>query len=133
MALQITYAMTQAAPDDANNWRGHAYFLASLKRSVEAMDAFDKAIKIEPRNADIYYDRGVQRAAGGLSELALEDYSAAIRLSPRNSKYLANRAGLYLMMDRKELAKSDAESALRLDPSDEVALCVKRALARDSG
>ena len=46
------------------------------------MAAFDAALKIDPRRAAVYLDRGGERLHGGDRDGGLADYAEAVRLEP---------------------------------------------------
>lgn len=123
LALQILKLGTEWAPKDVNNWSALADIAYYSGERETAMNAFEKALKLDPRNPDIPYDRAVKLSREPASyEQALQDYTKSISLDSSNPKALANRAALYNCMGRHELALADAKKAYQLDPSDRVAV-----------
>src|SRR5215207_413650 len=81
----------------------------------------DRAVGLDPGNADALYNRGrAERKKGDLAR-AIADYSAAIRLSPRSSKGFAksynNRGDAYAEAGDSDGAMADFDQAISLDPS----------------
>jgi len=81
----------------------------------------DRAVGLDPANAEAFYNRGrAARKKGDLAR-AIADYSAAIRLSPRSSKGFAksynNRGDAYAETGDTDRAMADFDQAISLDPS----------------
>jgi tetratricopeptide (TPR) repeat protein len=53
-----------------------------LKRYKEALDAFNKAIELDPQNADAWYNKGVVLELMGKTYAAEDSYSKAIKIDP---------------------------------------------------
>jgi tetratricopeptide (TPR) repeat protein len=90
-------------------------------RYVEALAAFDRAVALDPDDADALLARGVTRQRLGRLDDALADYDRAIAVRGPTSEALNNRG--CLQRDRGELdrALADVEEAVRLAPTDAVA------------
>ena len=71
-----------------------------------AIQDFDKALTLDPENADILNDRGVAYWRKGDTDRALEDYSEALNLRP-NKAALTNRGNLLLQRGELEKARKD--------------------------
>lgn len=81
-----------------------------------ALADYNAAIRLNPKDAGNYYNRGILLEKQGDIAGALADYSAVIRLAPKNSRAYNNRGGL-----RKETgdiagAVEDFNTAIRLNP-----------------
>ena len=57
----------------------------------EAIDFYNKAIELDPNNADYYYGRGLARFKSRDNTGAIQDSDKAIELNPKNYKYYALR------------------------------------------
>lgn len=114
--------LTRVAPREANNWLGRSYVAYHTGKEAHSFQYIDEALKLEPNNAEIYYNRAVRRSKSPDEyELSLKDYTKAISLDGKQARYFANRAALYNRMERHESALSDAKKAHQLDPADRVA------------
>jgi tetratricopeptide (TPR) repeat protein len=81
-------ALLVIAPGDtspantAAAWNDLGNSFASQKRYDMAIDAYNRAIALEPNFARAYFSRGVALAALGRHEQALESYDRALELDP---------------------------------------------------
>ena len=78
---------------------------------------FDAAIKLQPRNADAYFSRGVSSVAAGDFNAALQDLDTAIALNANDSfaHLVRGRANYYL--GQMAAAREDLETSLTLLPT----------------
>ena len=78
---------------------GHKLFRE--KKYDKALQAYSRAIKIDPKNAGAYYWRGRLLITMGEKDRALSDLKASVELNPSNSEaydnlgWLASQKGLY--------------------------------------
>ena len=94
--------------------RGNAYLEhGDYERAVEA---FDEAIRLDPRDAEAYYLRGSAYSYLGRFKRALEDGSAAILLDPTDASSHNERGAGHLNEGRYRRALEEYEEAIRLDP-----------------
>ncbi len=94
-------------------------FLADLKRQTnpeDALSAFNKAIKVNPNNADVYVQRGIYYFEQDDWEAASNDYEKAISLDPKNSHAYYNRGSLLMAQKNYPLALEDMTQAIVLMP-----------------
>ena len=82
----------------------------------KAIEEFNKAIDLNPRNAEAWNGRGVAYRAKGELDRAIEDHSKAIDLNPDFAQAWNNRGIAY--RDKGELKKAieDHSKAIGLDP-----------------
>ncbi|MBI2864327.1 MAG: tetratricopeptide repeat protein [Chloroflexi bacterium] len=83
----------------------------------EAILHFDRAIEIDPHNAEHYHGRGISRAWQGDHERALADYDRAITLDPTRSEYYYSRGYRHALNGDYGRAVADFDEAIRLDPT----------------
>lgn len=79
---------------------------------------YDKAIKLDPSNANAYYERGDAHAEIGEYGRAIADYSKAIELDPRHALAYFNRAYAYGEIGEYNKSIADYSKAIELNPSD---------------
>jgi len=96
------------------------YFLGvigSETRSLgESLQAFDKALAIEPNHGKWHYERGEVQMWMGEEEKALADFTDAIRLDPTRQHSYNDRAYIYASRRQFDLAVADLTEAIRLQP-----------------
>ncbi len=99
---------------------GHAWLLAGQFDLSEG--AFDRALELEPGNADLLIDRASARAAREKHWDALDDLNAALVMAPDRAEALIERASIYRRLGANELADADVTNALTIDPTNPTAL-----------
>ena len=68
-----------------------------MKDIQGAMDDYAKALELNPRYSDVYYNRGNLKFMLSDNEGALDDYNKAIELNPKDSEAFNNRIPMQLM------------------------------------
>jgi Flp pilus assembly protein TadD len=92
-----------------------------------AVEAFDRAVALEPTAAEVYYNRARAYAAWGKSAEARRDYDRALEQDPRLGVAWLNRGVLHYQEQQYSQAAADLEQALR-NGADPVAAHYKLAL-----
>jgi tetratricopeptide (TPR) repeat protein len=105
----------QLKPDSAPAHANLGLALGGLKEFESAIRELSEAIRIAPKNGELFlYRAGVNREWNKTSA-AIADYTAAIRYAPTSAAF--NARGLYYSATRQlTLALKDFNSAIRLDP-----------------
>jgi Flp pilus assembly protein TadD len=82
------------------------------------VDDMNKAIAIDPRNATLYFNRGVAKT--GLKDIkgAISDYDRAIAIDPKDAGAYKNRSIIKSELGDNNGAISDANRAIALKPND---------------
>jgi Tfp pilus assembly protein PilF len=94
--------------------RGEA--LARSGKTEEALAEFDKAIALDPHNAEALYSRGLLYQGEKQHQLAVDDFTAANGLTPQRAEALLGRAVSYLALDKINEAAADLDEAVQADP-----------------
>ena len=87
----------------------------------EAFKDLDEAIRLNPQNAEAYYQRGLAYQKEGYADRAIQDFDMAIRLDPALAKAYSNRGYAYLNQKQYDRAIADCTEAIKLNPDDAVA------------
>jgi tetratricopeptide (TPR) repeat protein len=77
---------------------------------------FDKAIEINPSDADAYYNRGVAYGHKGQYDEAISDYTKAIEMNSRHADAYYNRGTAYGHKGQHDKAISDFTKAIEINP-----------------
>jgi len=95
--------------------RGVAY--SAEKQYDKAISDYNKALKIEVNDEEIYYNRGNAYLEIGEYEKAILDYTYALKIKPNDPKIYYNRANVYIKIRDYEKAISDYNEALKINPN----------------
>jgi tetratricopeptide (TPR) repeat protein len=95
--------------------------LSHLRRYDDAIAALADVIRLDPKRAQSYNQRGLAHSNSNRHSEAVPDYTRAIELNPTSGFY-NNRGWAYLELGRLDEALTDLDKALELGPSNETAL-----------
>lgn len=98
--------------------------LWKLGRNLEAVAALNKAIELEPRNAEFLDERGVAAGMTGDDIRAEEFFRKAVAADPDFVRSRSNLAFALMQLHRTIEARAELKVALRLDPTNR--LCTDR-------
>ncbi len=99
---------------DAHYNRGVA--LGELKRTVEALESYERAIALRADYADAYFNRGVALAELDRPTEAVESYDRAIALKPDYAEAYNNRGIAFSRLQRYVEALASYEGAIAHQP-----------------
>lgn len=116
-ALTAYTAATRVDPQNPYGW----WNVGRIAGGRKALAAFDRAVALEPTNAELLTDRGVARAIAD-DPRAGDDFDAALKVDP-NSAYALIWRGSYLQaIDQPAKALADLDAAVKIAPTDPLAL-----------
>lgn len=95
---------------------------AQQNNAAEALRHFDRALKAEPRHADILTDKGRVLNGLGRHAEALQSYEKAIAVNPRHNLARLNQACTLLFLERSQEALTLFDRLLELAPDYPLAL-----------
>ena len=96
-----------------------------------AMPDYDAAIRINPNEVDVYYNRGTARFHLGRYEDAITDFDETVNLNRDYASAYNNRGLAKERLGRYEDAIADFDEAIRINP-DEASFYYHRGLANNS-
>jgi tetratricopeptide (TPR) repeat protein len=82
-AVEAYEALVAQSPADANLRASLAGALGALGRFDESLAQLDKALEIDPINAEAYHNRGVLHEKRGDRDAAAREYASALRYNPQ--------------------------------------------------
>jgi tetratricopeptide (TPR) repeat protein len=82
-----------------------------------ALDEYNKVLRLNPNHATAYVGRGVVYEKLGESQRAINDYSKAIELNPRHANAYCNRGLMYNKEGRFKVAIDDFNNAIEIAPN----------------
>ena len=89
------------------------YTLFHMGKKKEGIEYYNKAIKLDPESAHLYYSsRGDLLYRQQDYKAALADYNQAIKLKPDNALYYSNRGDLFYSQKDYEKALADYDRAI---------------------
>jgi tetratricopeptide (TPR) repeat protein len=88
-----------------------------------AIAAFSEAIRLDPKNANVFFDRGIAYGKKGDNDRAIADYNEAIRLNSNYANAFLNRGFSYFKKGDNRRAIADYNEAIQLDPKYALAFC----------
>ncbi len=91
--------------------------LAKSGNTEEALEEFNRAVGLDPYNAQALYGRALIYQAANQHEFAIADFTAASGLNPQKSEPLLGRAVSYLAVGKAKEAAADLDEASEDDPN----------------
>lgn len=114
--------LTAKDPKNLQAWitLGNDYF--DSNQAQKSVQAYNKALELDPNNANVLTDQGVMFRALGFYDRALANFEKAHKLDPKHLQSLFN-TGIVYSVDLKQPAKAKAvfESLLQKDQTSELA------------
>ncbi len=97
----------------------------NAKRYADAIDAYTRAIALDPEFAAAYRDRGDAETSLVRNAAAIADYTVALRLDPSDEYGYVERGQAYNNIRSSAEALADASRAIRMDGNDGNAYVVR--------
>ena len=96
--------------------RGNTY--RNLLEHDKALADYDRAIQLDPTDAEAYRGRGIVYYTLQQYKKALDDYNRAIELDPINAQSYTNRGVIYDELQQRGKALADYNEAILLDSTE---------------
>ena len=121
-ALSISSeAKKWADKSKASEFFNRAYSAMATLSIDEQVQLYSEAIKLDPENAEAYFQRGTCYHKMKEYDLALHDYSQSIELNPKNVLSYLNRGIVNVRKGEFDRAMSDYLHAIDVDPKQAIA------------
>ena len=96
------------------DYKDEAYKKQAAGDTKGALEAINKAIELNPKEADLYQQRAQLNMAAKDPQAAIADYTKALSLNPKDAGSLSKRALAKDMIGDKKGARQDMQQALDL-------------------
>ncbi|OAF18917.1 tetratricopeptide repeat protein [Bradyrhizobium neotropicale] len=93
-----------------------AQALAKAGETSTALDEFNRAVALDPYNAQALYGRALIYQGNNQHDFAIADFGAASGLNPQKAEPLLGRAVSYLALGKVREAAADLDEASEADP-----------------
>lgn len=116
--IKVLLDVVAKEPGNHNAWvqLGNNYF--DSNQPVQAVDAYAKALELEPNDPDVLTDQGIMFRTLGWFDKAIENFETANKINPQHAQSLFN-LGLTYMQDLKDFdnAAKAWEKYLAVNPT----------------
>ena len=127
-------AIVARDPKNVRAWisLGNDYF--DTHQSKKAIEAYGRALELEPDNPDVLTDQGVMYREAGMFDKAVANFQKASQLDPKHAQSLFN-LGVVYSNDLKDNAKAEKafKKVIEVAPGSPQAQQAQEALARLGG
>jgi cytochrome c-type biogenesis protein CcmH/NrfG len=127
-------AIVARDPKNVRAWisLGNDYF--DTHQSKKAIEAYGRALELEPNNPDVLTDQGVMYREAGMYDKAVANFQKANQVNPKHVQSLFN-LGVVYSSDLKDNAKAEKawKKVLEIAPDSPQAQQAREALARLGG
>ncbi|HNA74444.1 MAG TPA: hypothetical protein PKW73_13950, partial [Candidatus Obscuribacter sp.] len=121
--VSVNFAIAKTESEQIAELKEKAQFLSNKKKFKEAIAESEQALKLNSRDASIYYLRARIRESQKDPLAAMKELNKAIELNPKYAEaYLLRAKGYYFLAEVDEgrdniaRAKRDLDTALKLNP-----------------
>lgn len=104
-----------SAPLAERAFHNRGFALLGMRKYPEALADFNRAIEINPLDADAWLGRGVLQTRTGNHAAGIAGITRAIELDPNYAEAYAKRCFVKMLQDRPQDAVIDCEKAVSLD------------------
>lgn len=115
-ALALIDRAIARVPDNSEYLARRAQCLALMNRDTEALQAADRALKLEPDSALTLDTIGVTMSRIGAHEVAADVLARAVKAKPKEPQFHFNLAAANLFLGDFKLAEASYETAVSLQP-----------------
>jgi Tfp pilus assembly protein PilF len=109
-------AVSAANVTEAQAHTARAQGFAKSGETQAALDEFNRAVALDPYNAQALYGRALLYQGNNQHDFAIADFSAASGLNPQKAEPLLGRAISYLAIGKVKEAAADLDEASEADP-----------------
>jgi tetratricopeptide (TPR) repeat protein len=107
--------------EKVQQWIHNGADLYSLGRYDEAIECYDKALELNPQDADAWSGKGGCLMTMGRYEEAVNYYNTALEINPQHTMAWSGKGGCLICLGRYNEAIECYDKALELNPKDALA------------
>jgi tetratricopeptide (TPR) repeat protein len=115
-SICFIFATSSFADVKTSSWVEKGVALVIEGKYNEAIEAFNKAIELNPKDAVAYNNRGAAYGQTGNYKQQIEDSSKALQLNPKDAVAFNNRGVAYGELGNYEQEIEDCTKAIELNP-----------------
>lgn len=113
--LKLARTLVQREPGRANWWFLQGYALARQGQHAEAIQSFEKVVRITPEDERTWLSMGKSQSELGQSERAIQTYKQALRYRPESAEAYLALADVYRKQAKLDLAIPNYRECVRYD------------------
>lgn len=115
-SISFIYTTSSVADVKTSSWVEKGVALVIEGKYNEAIEAFNKAIELNPKDAVAYNNRGAAYGQSGNYKQQIEDSSRALQLNPKDAVAFNNRGVAYGELGNYGQEIEDCTKAIELNP-----------------
>ena len=115
-SISFIYTTSSVADVKTSSWVEKGVALVIEGKYNEAIEAFNKAIELNPKDAVAYNNRGAAYGQIGNYKQQIEDSSKALQINPKDAVAFNNRGVAYGELGNYEQEIEDCTKAIELNP-----------------
>ena len=132
--ISAATAVVQQDPKNRQAWVGLGNLYFDTHQHQKSIDAYARALELQPDDPDVLTDQGVMYRAVGAYDKAVANFEKANRIRPQHLQSLYN-LGVVYAFDLKNVPKAEEawNKLIQLAPTSENAAQAREALAQIKG
>lgn len=116
--IKMLQELVQREPKNAQAWIKLGNDLFDTNQAQKSVEAYGRALELEPNNPDVLTDQGVMYRALGQFEQAIANFEKAQKLAPSHLQSLINIAVVYdADLKQPDKAVAALERVIQIDPN----------------
>jgi tetratricopeptide (TPR) repeat protein len=118
-------------PKNVQAWIGLGNDYYDTAQHQKSIEAYGKALALDPNNADVLTDQGIMLRAVGQFDKAIANFEKAQKINPRHLQSLYNQAVVFEFdLKQSQKAVQILEKVAQLDPNGPQGAQAREAIAR---
>jgi tetratricopeptide (TPR) repeat protein len=119
--MQLINHAISIDPNDPEKLHARGQIHSALKKTIEAIADYQKAIQLNSRVYQYHYNLGNVYFDSRQFQEAVDTYTKALELNPNDSDIYSNRGMCLIQVSKRKEAYNDFKKALQMNPHDQPA------------